>query len=206
MNGLIDKARGAPDDSDATTPQGVRSRMSLPQGMGDAYEAVITTAKKIMYSEQMKPQLTELLRSDMPVAEKLGMGATALVAMLYTQTNGTMPPQLIIPAATELVAEAADFMRKTGLEISDDDIAEGMATVVEMILGRAGITPDQIPALLQGEGGQPQPGAMRDVAEEAKEEAEEAEPIDEETADEEAPPVTPDGKPVVDTTPRKRGV
>lgn len=197
MNGLIDKAR----DSDATTPQGVRSRMSLPQGMGDAYEAVITAAKKIMYSEQMKPQLMELLRSDMPVAEKLGMGATALVAMLYTQTNGTMPPQLIIPAATELVAEAADFMRKTGLEISDDDVAEGMATVVEMILGRAGITPDQIPALLQGEGGQPQP-SVSDVAEEAKEEAE---PIDDETVEEEAPPVTPDGKPIVDTTPRKRG-
>ena len=205
MNGLIDKARGAPeppDDSDATTPQGVRSRMSLPQGMGDAYEAVITTAKKIMYSEQMKPQLMELLRSDMPVAEKLGMGATALVAMLYTQTNGTMPPQLIIPAATELVAEAADFMRKTGVKISDDDVAEGMATVVEMILGRAGITPDQIPALLQGRGGQPQPGAapgrsVRDAAEEL---------IDDETADEMAPPVTPDGKPVVDTTPRKRRV
>lgn len=204
MDGLIDKARGPMSpagDSGAVTAQGVRSKMALPAEMGDAYEAVITTAKKIMYSDQMAPQVKELLRNqDMSMGEKLGMGATAVMAMLYTQTNGTIPPQLIIPAAIELVADAGDFVRKAGAKVSDDDIAEGMASVVEMILDRAGVKPDQIPALLQGQ----QPQAAAPEMETVESVEEDSEPIEDEEVEEEAPPVTPDGKPVVDTTPKVR--
>lgn len=204
MDGLIDKARGPVSpagDSGAVTAQGVRSKMALPAEMGDAYEAVITTAKKIMYSDQMAPQVKELLRNqDMSMGEKLGMGATAVMAMLYTQTNGTIPPQLIIPAAIELVADAGDFVRKAGAKVSDDDIAEGMASVVEMILDRAGVKPDQIPALLQGQ----QPQAAAPEMETVESVEEDSEPIEDEEVEEEAPPVTPDGKPTVDTTPKVR--
>lgn len=201
MEGLIDKARGPVSptgDNEAVTAQGVRSKMSIPTEMGAAYEAVVTAARKIMYSEQMRPQIEELLRSDMEMGEKLGMGATAVMAMLYTQSNGTIPPQLIIPAAIELVADAGDFVRKVGVKISDDDIAEGMASVVEMILDRAGVSADQIPQLLQGQPPAAEPMVTGEQVEE------ESEPIEEDEVEEEAPPVTPDGKPVADTTPKIR--
>jgi hypothetical protein len=162
---MIDEARGQakPEgettpkaDSLTVTPKSVRSKMSMPKDMGAAYDAVISAAKRIMYSEEMKPQMVELLRSPGELGDKIGQGVVALMAILYTQTNGTMPPQLIIPAATELVAEAGDFLKKVGVKVTDNDIAEGMAAVVEQILGTAGIQPEQIPELIAQQG-QPQP-------------------------------------------------
>jgi hypothetical protein len=163
---MIDEARGQekPEgettpkaDSPTVTPKSVRSKMSMPKDMGAAYDAVISAAKRIMYSEEMKPQMVELLRGPGELGDKIGQGVVALMAILYTQTNGTMPPQLIIPAATELVAEAGDFLKKVGVKVTDNDIAEGMAAVVEQILGTAGIQPEQIPELIAQQGQQPQP-------------------------------------------------
>jgi hypothetical protein len=159
-------ARNAPasvapkKDSSAVTPDSVRAKLSIPQDMQDGYQRIVLAAKKIMYSEQLKPQMMALLKEPGTTGEKIGKGVVALMAILYSQSNNTLPPQLIIPAATELVAEAADFLRKAGMKVSDDDVAEGMATMVEEILSRAGVEPEQIPELIAQQGGaQPQMGA-----------------------------------------------
>ena len=163
MAGMIDEARKAPDsaspgkDSGAVTPDSVRAKMNIPSDMQKGYEAIVLAARKIMYSDQMKPQMMELLKGPGSMGEKIGKGVVALMAILWDQTNGTIPPQLVIPAATELVAEAADFLRKAGMKVSGDDVAEGMATMVEEILGRAGVSPEQIPQLLQQQGQAPAP-------------------------------------------------
>lgn len=141
-------------DSSAVTPDSVRAKLNIPADMQDGYQRIVLAAKKVMYSEQMKPQMQELLKGPGTMGEKIGKGVVALMAILYSQSNNTLPPQLIIPAATELVAEAADFLSKAGMKVSDDDVAEGMATMVEEILSRAGVEPDQIPQLLSQQGGQ----------------------------------------------------
>ena len=155
-------------DSAAVTPDSVRAKMQIPANMQDGYERIVLAAKKVMYSPQMKPQMMELLRGPGTVGEKIGKGVVALMAILYSQSNNTLPPQLIIPAATEMVAEAGDFLRKAGMKVSDDDVAEGMATMIEEILSRAGVSPEQIPQLLAGDaqGGQmpAQPGQPPQVA------------------------------------------
>ena len=134
------------------TPASMREKMKLPPNMQQPYERVVLAAKKIMYSEQMKPQMMELLKGPGTVGSKIGQGVVALMALLVSHSNNTIPPQLILPAATELVAEAGDFLRKVGMKVTDHDLAEGMAYMVGEILGRAGVTPDKIPDLLKQQG------------------------------------------------------
>lgn len=155
MAGMIDEARNAPapasgkEGSLTVTADKVRGQMALQGDMADQYDRIVLAAKKIMYSKQMEPEMKKLLQGPGSDGQKIGQGVVAVMGMLYTYMNGAMPPQLIIPAATELVADAADFLSKAGLKITDDDVAEGMATMIEEILGRAGINPEQIPELLQ---------------------------------------------------------
>lgn len=122
--------------------------MNIPKDMADQYDRLALAAKKIMYSDLLKPQMDALLQGPGSDGEKIGQGVVVVMALLITHMNGTMPPQMIIPVATELVADAGDFMAKAGFKISDADVAEGMAVMVEQILSSAGVNPEQIPELL----------------------------------------------------------
>lgn len=131
----------------------IRSKMQVPPNLQSAYDRVITAGKKIMYSQQMAPQITELLKGQGTPGQKIGQGIVALMAIMIGQSNHTMPPQLVIPAATELVVVFADFLRESGLKVEDKDIGEGMATMISTIMERAGITPDKLQGILQQGGG-----------------------------------------------------
>jgi hypothetical protein len=182
MAGMIDEARNAPASvsgkkgSLTVTADGVRAKMPLKGQQLEEYDRLVLAGKKIMYSEQLKPQMLALLKGPGTDGEKIGKGVVGVVGLLYTHLNGTMPPQMIIPVATELVADVADFLSKAGMQISDDDVAEGMATMIEEILGRAGISPEQIPELLQQQqqGGQQAGAAPATPMEESPEGAPDA--------------------------------
>lgn len=135
------------------TPDSIRSKMQLQPNMRQAYMRVVMAGKKVMYSPQMQGQVVELLKGPGSMGHKLGQGVVALMGILMEQSQNTLPPQLIIPAATELVAEAADFLRKAGAKVSDNDIAEGIADMIATVMQRAGISPEQLPDLMRQQGG-----------------------------------------------------
>jgi len=185
MAGLIDGARTAPeptsDEQDsgtadqAVTPSAVRSKMNLPAKLQKPYQLMVLACKKLLYSEQMEPQVRQTLSAPGSVSQKIGHGTVMLVGLVLSQTNNTVPPDLIIPVATEMAAEIGDFLRKVGVKVTDHDIAEGMAIMVEEILERAGVKLEQLPQLLaqQGQGAQQAPGPQAAAG---------------------APPVAPDGR------------
>jgi hypothetical protein len=135
------------------TPDSIRSKMQLQPNMRQAYMRVVMAGKKVMYSPQMQGQVVELLKGPGSMGHKLGQGVVSLMGILLEQSQNTLPPQLIIPAATELVAEAADFLRKAGAKVSDNDIAEGIADMIATVMQRAGISPEQLPELMRQQGG-----------------------------------------------------
>jgi len=134
----------------SVTPEAVRAKMQIPDNLQDAYQRIIIAAKKVLYSDVMKPQVKQLLASKMTVGQKLGRGVIALFAILRTESNNTLPPQLIIPCATEMVAEAADLLRKAGMNVTDQDIAEGMFVMVSETLYRAKVPLSKLPQMVQG--------------------------------------------------------
>lgn len=162
MAGIIEQAKGAPPQEEAKsaiTPAAVRSQMTIPPDKAGAYERIVAAGKKILYSEQMQPQIDELIKAPGDMGQKIGQGVVGLIALLLDQSNGTLPPQLIIPAATELVAEVGDFLKQSGMKVSDADISEGMASMVELLMEKAGVSPEQLPELLKQQGGAQPPAA-----------------------------------------------
>lgn len=140
------------------TTAAVRGQMQIPPELQDQYERLVMAGKKVLYSEQMAPQIQELLQGPGELGEKLGQGVVALLAVLIDKANGTLPPQLIIPAGIELVVEAGNFLKDAGQKVTSNDIAEGTASLVNEVLQRAGVSVDQLPQLLGQQGaGAPEP-------------------------------------------------
>ena len=108
---------------------------------------VVLAGTKIMYSQQMQPQIVKLLQGPGPVSMKLGQGVLALLAMIYDQSNKTMPPQLFVPCGIELVSVAAQFFRKAGIKVQDSDISDGISVLIQEIMQKANIDPSQLPQL-----------------------------------------------------------
>jgi len=189
-------------DGDITADM-VRSKMAIPPQLRNAYDRVVAAGKKVLYSEQMAPEIQQMLQGPGNMGEKLGRGIAALMALLVSQANSTMPPQVIIPAAIELVADAGDMLKQAGAKVTPQDTAEGMAVLVQTILEHAGVDPSQLPQLLaQQSQGAAGGGQAEEAAESPQEQAAEGPQgeADEEVAPEEeddsaAPQVAADGRP-----------
>lgn len=168
MDGIIQREQPQQPEKPArqATSAAVRGQMQVPPEQAETFEKVVAAGRKLLYSEQLAPDIQETLASDAPMGEKLGGGVVSLLAILMTKTNGAIPPQLLIPAGVALVTEAGDMLEEAGAEVSDNDVAEGVAVMVETLLQRAGVSLDQVPQLLQ-QGGAPAQEAVPPAAAEA---------------------------------------
>jgi hypothetical protein len=128
------------------TPQTVRSKMAVPQQFQNAYERVVLAGRKLMYSDQMSDQIGQLMKGPGALGDKLGQGVLGLMAIITDQSKGTLPPQIIIPAGAELVAEAADLLHKAGVKVTDQDIAQGMTSFINGVMSKAKVDPNAVRA------------------------------------------------------------
>ena len=129
------------------TPDYVRQNNKVPKELQGAYSKIIKAGVELMLNEKTRPATLKYLSGEGPAAQKLGEGTAGLMLYLFQRSNKTMPPQLIIPAGVELLAEGADMMRKAGAEVSDADIAEAVVVMIETMAPKFGVEPGQ---LIQG--------------------------------------------------------
>lgn len=138
MAGLIDQAQPpeepkptgeptAPDTSAAdqvgNQPQGAQYHSkvisAVPPAQQEAFARLVEAGRKILYSDQMAPEVQKALSENKPMWQKLGEGVARLVLLLDQQSNKTAPPELLAPAALELVADLG-----AGLKVSEDEIKQ----------------------------------------------------------------------------------
>ena len=99
--------------------------------MRDAYERVLTAGKKMMYAPETAEAVHGLILDDeVPMANKLGEGVANLVIMMDNQGNGTIPKDVLIPVGVTLLFEAADYMFECGMDVTDQDLSDGMEIMV----------------------------------------------------------------------------
>jgi hypothetical protein len=145
MQGILNQNMARPDAQDEITPEQVRKDMKLPPELQNAYERVVVAGMKMMFSKETSKYMLQQLEAPGPMAEKLGNGVAELMIALFMQSNKTMPPQVIIPAGTELVVQAADFIKKSGLaEVTNRDIGDGVQIMMSQVFRQFGIDPDQL--------------------------------------------------------------
>lgn len=139
------------------TSEAMRAKMKLPPAMQGPYQRVVLAGQKIMYSQQMAPQIQALMKGPGTMGDKIGQAVVALIALLIDQSNHTLPPQLIVPSGVEFCTDFAALLRQAGQQVTDQDVAAGMEAMVSQVMQKLGVTPEKLGALAKG---QPVPGAQ----------------------------------------------
>lgn len=114
-------------------------------------ERVVMAGMKLMYSKETRQFLINGLNQDTPVDDRLATEAAGIIKMLDEKSNGTMPREVIIPAAVALMMEMVRFMIEGGIATpTGAEIKSAMQKLTMIILDQYGI-------LAKMQGGQEQP-------------------------------------------------
>lgn len=132
---------------------------AMPPKMRTAFEKVVLAGKKVMYSKETQSVVNQFLDADMPVANKLGEGIANLVVMLDNKSNGAIPKDVMIPAATVLLFDAADFLKQTGEKITAADIGKAYELMFYGIYMAYGMQPEQVDQVFEKMGAGAKQGA-----------------------------------------------
>jgi hypothetical protein len=156
MAGMIEQnmtqpVQGAAAQGAAITPEAIQENIKMPPKLQSAYDRVVLAGMKIMFSEKTNKVVMKQMQGPGPLSERLGMGIAGLMATLFKESNKTIPPAVIIPAGVYLLAQAADFLKKTQIEnIDDKAIGVAMQIFVEITIKMFGGDAEKVYGILNG--------------------------------------------------------
>lgn len=146
--GIIQEGMGRPEGNDLST-KAVSDNINMPPELQEAYERVVVAGMKVMFSKESHRAMLKELERPGPMDQRLGKGVAGLMLLLFKESNGTMPPAVIVPAGVKLLMEAVDFMRETGLgDPTNNEIGNGMQIMISIILEKFGVAPDKMEQML----------------------------------------------------------
>lgn len=130
-------------------PESIRRQIKMPAELQEAYERVVLAGMKVLFSKDSNHLLIEEIQGEGPVPKRLGEGVAGLMMLLFAESNQTIPPQVIVPAGTELMMQVVDFLKKTGvLKVTDQEIGAAMEIMISTILQSFGVDPVQMQQIL----------------------------------------------------------
>lgn len=132
------------------TPESFRSKMTVPPNLKKQYEVAVRAGLRFMFDEGMREETLAYMDGPKLAPEKIGEGVSSVVMFIAQEANGTFPGELVIPVGVELIAHAVEVAQKAGLQVEPNDVAEGMAAFIEIILKQSGATPEQMQQMLGG--------------------------------------------------------
>lgn len=145
---IIQDKMGRPEGEDLDT-QAIKDNIKMPPELQEAYERVVIAGMKVMFSKESHKLMLDELQKEGPMGQKLGTGIAGLMLLLVKESNGTLPPEVIVPAGINLLTRAADFIRKSKIEkITNGDIGEAMEVFISTILEKFGVDPAQMADML----------------------------------------------------------
>jgi hypothetical protein len=146
--GIIQDKMSRPQGNELTT-EAVTKDIKMPPELQEAYERVVIAGMKVMFAKESHRAMLQEIQKPGPMDERLGKGIAGLMLMLFKESNDTMPPAVIIPAGVNLLMEAVDFMRKSGLaKPTNAEIGGGIEIMMSIILEKFGVAPDKMAQML----------------------------------------------------------
>jgi hypothetical protein len=130
--------------------ESVRGEMKVPPELKDAYSRIVKAGLKLMFDPSTRDQTIAFMDGEGNFPQKLGEGIAAVMAMLFRESNQTMPPQLIVPAGIELLVHAAEVAEKGGEQVDAQVVAEAMGVYVEAVMKQFGVDPAQMQGMVSG--------------------------------------------------------
>lgn len=124
------------------SPQYIKDQIveAMPKEFERAFAQVVKAGMKVLFSDETHELMLDELEQEGDIAESSGKAIAGLMMMLFEKSNKTMPPEVIIPAGTYLMAEAADFIEKvTGETLTGEMLGNATAVMTESLMGAFGV-------------------------------------------------------------------
>lgn len=144
----------------------------VEQGIAEQFEGqmledlgtVIDAGNDILFGEESHSQIMQGISGEgEELAQQLAQGAIALTDIIVEQSNGTIPGELIAPAATVLMARVAEFLNQSEQANVTDEVFEQAMETYSIVLmdkhdpefnkkarGGQGMQPGMEPGMEQG--------------------------------------------------------
>lgn len=146
--GIIQDSMARPEGEELT-PEAVSENIQMPPELQEAYDRVVLAGMKIMFTKDSHKLMLKELQKPGPVGQKLGQGIAGLMLILVKESNNSIPPAVLIPAGIQLMMQAVDFMRKTGMEkVTNQDIGDGMELMIMTLMEKFGASPEKVQQML----------------------------------------------------------
>lgn len=112
----------------------IEGQIKLPPELQNAYERVVAAGMKVLFSKETHKFMLDQLQAPGSNAEKLGQGIAKVMVFMFNESNGTMPQEVIVPAAMLLLLKAADFVNQSGKgKITDEEIGQAMEILIDSL-------------------------------------------------------------------------
>lgn len=99
-----------------------------------ATKRVVLAGMKLMYDEKTFDTFKAGMMKQAPMPDKLATEAAGLIKMLQDKANGSIPRQVLIPAASMLMLEIAKFMKDAKIAApTPEDIKAAYAKLVPLM-------------------------------------------------------------------------
>jgi hypothetical protein len=128
----------------------IEAAIEVPPNLKQAFDRVVLSGMRIMFSKDSHKLLLEQLNKEGPLAQKLTEGIISLMYLLWTQSNKTIPPQLMVPATVVLTLRAFDYLQQAGdPEATKEVLGEALNGAVTGVMERFGVDPNNLQGALQ---------------------------------------------------------
>jgi hypothetical protein len=124
-----------------------RMREVMPEKFQKMFDRIVLAGQKILYSKETSEMVDQFLSQDAPIEERLGNGVANIVVMIDNKSNGAIPKEVLVPAGTVLLFDAADFLTQTGETISTEQIGKAYEMMFYGIFAAYGAEPGQVDAV-----------------------------------------------------------
>ncbi|HEY5801858.1 MAG TPA: hypothetical protein VIT92_16675 [Burkholderiaceae bacterium] len=133
----------------------------LPKNLLDIFKKTILAGERLMFDKASHQMMVDQLNQPGPMAKKASDGIVSVVFMLWQQSNETVPPQIIVPAAITLAYRAFEFLQDSqDPEATLTVLGDLLDETYSSILDKLGATPEQIEQFLQQQNAGPATGMI----------------------------------------------
>jgi len=125
--------------------QPILDGIDVPSNLKPMYDKIVLSGMRIMFSKGSHQLFTDQLQKEGPLGEKISTGIVSLMYMLWTQSNKSIPPQLIIPATVALTVRAFDYVQKTGdPEATKEVLGQAVESAIDGVMKGFGSSIDAL--------------------------------------------------------------
>jgi hypothetical protein len=112
----------------------------IPANLKDIYNKAVLSGMRIMFSGQSHHLLTDALDKPGPLATNISNGIIQLMYLLWTQSNKTLPPQIIVPVTVTLTLKAFDYLQHShDPQATKDVLGQATTLAIHGIMARFGV-------------------------------------------------------------------